>query len=103
MNERQIIEHFDETADKVQTIVWLNGLYDANLNNRITIYVYYPSHTFNAEEKKNPTQYNKLLRCTTGQFTVMHAKTHVITIEENSIPNTIFINGVTPVPTRMVP
>lgn len=64
------------------------------------VYVDHPPPGFLEDEKKSSTKYIKLLLRTMVLFTVMGLKSHVITIVEVGIPNTIFIERATHVPTK---
>lgn len=65
------------------------------------IYVNRPSLSFLAAHQKRSKRYNKRLPHTTGLFTVMNVKIHVITIDKNGTLTTISTNGAMPVPTKI--
>lgn len=64
------------------------------------VYVDRPPLCLFLEDKKALNQYNGPLSCTTRPFTVIGGMSHVIKIEEDGIPNTIYIDRNTPVPTK---
>lgn len=60
----------------------------------------HPPLTSVAEYKKTSTRYIKLLSRRSGQLAVMDVTSHVITIDERSMPNTLSIDKATPVSVR---
>lgn len=63
------------------------------------VYMDRPSLALSAEDKTTSARYNKLLWHTMGPCTVMDVKSHVMTIDEDGKPSTMFIDRAIPVST----